>query len=133
MTRFLLDTNIISDLLRNPRGRVAARIAEVGERQVCTSIIVAAELRYGTAKRGSARLSEQLAGYLGALDVLPFEGPADVLYGELRTRLEQSGKPIGANDMLIAAQALALQYPLVTDNEREFSRVEGLTVENWLR
>jgi tRNA(fMet)-specific endonuclease VapC len=133
VTRFLLDTNIISDLLRNPRGRVAARIAEVGERQVCTSIIVAAELRYGAAKRGSARLSEQLAGYLGALDVLPFEGPADVLYGELRTRLEQSGKPIGANDMLIAAQALALQYPLVTDNEREFSRVEGLTVENWLR
>jgi tRNA(fMet)-specific endonuclease VapC len=133
VTRFLLDTNIISDLLRNPRGRVAARIAEVGERQVCTSIIVAAELRFGAAKRGSARLSEQLAGYLGALDVLPFERPADVLYGELRTRLEQSGRPIGANDMLIAAQALALQYPLVTDNEREFSRVEGLTVENWLR
>ena len=129
----MLDTNIISDLITNPQGRTAMRIAKVGEDNICTSIIVAAELRYGAAKRGSARLSEQLAGYLGALDVLPFERPADVLYGELRTRLEQSGKPIGANDMLIAAQALALQYPLVTDNEREFSRVEGLTVENWLR
>ena len=133
MTRFLLDTNIISDLLRNPRGRVAVRIAAVGEGQVCTSVIVAAELRYGASKKSSTRLSEQLAGYLGALDVLPFEGPADVLYGELRTRLEQSGKPIGANDMLVAAHALALGFTLVTDNEREFSRIEGLAVENWLR
>ncbi len=56
-----------------------------------------------------------------------------MLYGELRTRLEQSGKPIGANDMLIAAHALALGFTLVTDNEREFSRFEGLAVENWLR
>jgi tRNA(fMet)-specific endonuclease VapC len=133
VTRFLLDTNTISDLLRNPRGRVASRIAAVGEGQVCTSVIVAAELRYGACKRSSTRLSEQLADYLGALDVLPFEGPADVLYGELRTRLEQSGKPIGANDMLIAAHALALGFTLVTDNEREFSRIEGLAVENWLR
>ena len=133
MTRFLLDTNIVSDLVRNPRGRIAARIAEVGETSVCTSIIVAAELRYGAAKRASSRLSVQLEAVLGAIDVLAFELPADAAYGELRARLERIGKPIGANDLLIAAQALALGHTIVTDNEREFSRIEELSVENWLR
>jgi tRNA(fMet)-specific endonuclease VapC len=70
---------------------------------------------------------------LGALQVLPFEAPADASYGLLRTRLEQAGTPIGANDLLIAAQALALGCVLVTDNEGEFSRVEGLPLQNWLR
>jgi tRNA(fMet)-specific endonuclease VapC len=131
--RFLLDTSIVSDLVRNPRGRVAGRIAEVGEVRVCTSVIVAAELRYGAARRGSARLSAQLDAVLGALDVLAFESPADSVYGELRARLEEAGTPIGANDLLIAAQALSLRNAVVTDNVREFSRVTGLPVENWLR
>ena len=130
---FLLDTNIVSDLVRSPRGRIAGRIAEIGEGRVCTSIIVAAELRYGAVKRASPRLSAQLEAVLGALDVLAFEWPADTVYGELRAGLERTGKPIGANDLLIAAQALALRHTLVTDNEREFSRIEGLPVENWLR
>src|SRR5712691_6741564 len=131
--RFLLDTNIVSDLVRNPRGRIADRIAEIGEERVCTSIIVAAELRFGAAKRDSARLSAQLDAVLSALDVLAFETPADAVYGEVRARLERTGKPIGANDLLIAAQALALRHTVVTDNEREFSRIEELSVENWLR
>lgn len=131
--RFLLDTNIVSDLVRNPRGPVARRIAEIGEAQICTSIIVAAELRYGAAKRASSRLSGQLEAVLNAIDVLAFEPPADVIYGELRLRLEKKGRPIGANDMLIAAHALALGYAVVTDNEREFSRIDDLALENWLR
>jgi len=131
--RFLLDTNIVSDLVRSPRGRIAGRIAEIGEGRVCTSIIVAAELRYGAVKRASPRLSAQLEAVLGALDVLAFESPADTVYGELWARLERTGKPIGANDLLIAAQALALRHTVVTDNEREFSRIEDLSVENWLR
>jgi tRNA(fMet)-specific endonuclease VapC len=131
--RFLLDTNIVSDLVRNPRGRVAARIAAVGEAQVCTSVIVAAELRYGAAKRASPRLSAQLQAVLGALDVLAFEPPADAVYGELRAHLERLGQPIGANDLLIAAQAMALRHTIVTDNENEFLRVENLPLENWLR
>jgi len=101
--------------------------------QICTSILVAAELRYGTEKKGSPRLTAQLAAVLGALEVLPFDAPADRTYGLLRARLEQSGKPIGANDLLIAAQAIALGHVLVTDNEREFGRVDGLKYENWLR
>ncbi len=131
--RYLLDTNMMSDLVRNPRGRVAERISKVGEAQICTSIIVAAELRYGAAKKGSPRLTRQLAAVLGALDVLPFAAPADTVYGEIRTRLEQTGKPIGGNDLLIAAQAMALGYTVVTDNEAEFARVDMLLRENWLR
>jgi tRNA(fMet)-specific endonuclease VapC len=131
--RYLLDTNIVSDLIRNPQGRVAQHIRVVGEPQVCTSIIVAAELRYGAAKKGSARLTAQLEAVLGALDVLPFEAPADSAYGLLRARLEQAGQPIGGNDLLIAAQVVSLGYAIVTDNEREFARIDGLPCENWLR
>jgi len=131
--RFLLDTNIVSDLVRHPRGRIADRIAEVGEQHICTSIIVAAELRYGAAKKGSSRLTAQLEAVLDALDVLVLEAPVDIVYGELRARLEQAGQPMGGNDLLIAAHALALGHTVVTDNEREFSRIDDLRVENWLR
>ena len=131
--RYLLDTNVVSDLIRNPQGRVAKHIRKVGEAQVCTSIIVAAELRYGATKKGSARLTAQLEAVLGALDVLPLAAPADAAYGVIRTQLEQAGRPIGSNDMLIAAQAVALGYTMVTDNEGEFARVGGLPCENWLR
>jgi tRNA(fMet)-specific endonuclease VapC len=131
--QFLLDTNIVSDLVRRPQGRVAAKIAEIGEQQVATSIIVAAELRYGAAKKGSPRLAAQLEAVLGALDVIAWEPPADAAYGDLRAALEKSGRLIGPNDLLIAAQSLALGMVLVTDNVGEFERVDGLKVENWLR
>jgi tRNA(fMet)-specific endonuclease VapC len=131
--RYLLDTNVVSDLIRNPQGRVERHIREVGEAQVCTSIIVAAELRYGATIKVSPRLSAQLEAVLGALDVLPFEAPADTAYGLLRARLEQAGQPIGGNDLLIAAQAFALGFTIVTDNEREFARIDDLPRENWLR
>ena len=131
--RYLLDTNVVSDLVRHPQGRIFQRIREVGEAQICSSIIVAAELRYGAAKRGSLRLATQLEVVLGALDVLPFEAPADTAYGLIRTRLELIGRPIGGNDLLIAAQAVALGYTVITDNETEFARVDGLRRENWLR
>jgi tRNA(fMet)-specific endonuclease VapC len=114
-------------------GTVAGRIRAVGEANVCTSIIVAAELRYGAVKRGSARLSARVEAVLGALEVLPFEAPADAAYGVCRARLEQAGQPIGNNDLLIAAHALALGCAIVTDNGREFARVAGLVSENWLR
>jgi tRNA(fMet)-specific endonuclease VapC len=81
--RYLLDTNIISDLVRSPQGKIAERIANVGEESVCTSIIVAAELRYGAAKKSSARLTAQLESVFGALEILPFETPAEIIYGDL--------------------------------------------------
>ena len=133
MMRHLLDMNMVSELVRNPQGKVAEQILKLGERKVCTSIIVAAELRYGAEKKQSPRLSAQLEAVLGALEILPLEKPADASYGSLRAQLERGGKPIGANDLLIAAQALALGYTVVTDNEKEFSRVRQLNLENWLR
>ncbi len=131
--RYLLDTSVVSDLVRHPQGRAAAKIAEVGESRVATSIIVAAELRFGAARRQSARLSRQLEAVLGVLDVLALDRPADTRYGDARAALEAAGTPIGGNDLLIAAHALALDLIVVTDNVREFGRVPGLKVENWLR
>lgn len=133
MTRYLLDTNVLSHLIRNPQGIVAHKIGQVGEASVCTSLIVAAELRYGAAKKGSARLSDQVASVLSVLDVLPLEPPVDDQYASIRTQLEMAGQMIGGNDLLIAAQALTLGCIVVTDNEREFRRVDGLNVDNWLR
>ena len=130
--RYLLDTNILSDLVRNPAGRIAQRIASVGEETVCTSLVVSAEIRFGAFNKGSKRLSSQLEAVLSALDILPLEEPIDERYARLRLALERAGTPIGGNDMLIAAHALALGLTLVTANEREFSRVPGLAVENWL-
>ena len=131
--RYLLDTNIISDVMRSSKGKTAARIAEVGENNVFTSIIVACELRFGVAKKRSLELSRRLQSVLSAIDVVNFEPPADIAYAQQRAKLELAGTPIGANDLLIAAHALALGAILVTDNEREFSRVHGLKLENWLR
>jgi tRNA(fMet)-specific endonuclease VapC len=133
LRRYLLDTNILSDLVRNPQGQVASRIAEVGESSVCTSIIVASELRFGAAKRESERLTVQVERVLSALDIQPFDAPADKTYARLRAELEAAGAPLGGNDMLIAAHALAMDCSVVTDNGREFTRVAGLQVENWLR
>ncbi|PZA09214.1 VapC toxin family PIN domain ribonuclease [Rhodopseudomonas palustris] len=132
MTRYLLDTNILSDLIRNPHGAAVRRIAEVGERNVCTSIIVAAELRYGCAKSGSVRLTKAVADLLEEIDVLPFEPPADEAYGAIRCSLEAAGTPIGSNDLLIAAHAKSVGATIVTANTQEFGRVQGLAVENWL-
>jgi tRNA(fMet)-specific endonuclease VapC len=130
--QYLLDTNILSHLVREPQGRVAARISEVGEGHVLTSIIVACELRYGAAKRASRRLTRQVEAVLGAIAILPLEAGADRHYAAIRTALEKKGTPIGAHDMLIAAHARSLGAICVTDNVAEFRRVPALKIENWL-
>jgi tRNA(fMet)-specific endonuclease VapC len=129
---YLLDTNIISDLTRNPAGKITKRIAEVGEASICTSIVVASELRFGIAKNSSLRLKHQLNQVLELIAVLPLDSPIEFHYAEIRVYLEREGLPIGANDLLIAAHGLALNLTVVTANVREFSRVPNLVVENWL-
>jgi tRNA(fMet)-specific endonuclease VapC len=128
----MLDTNIISDLVRNPQGKAAKHIARRGEDNVCTSIIVAAELRYGCAKSGSTRLLKAVEDLLAEIDILPFDVPADTEYGGIRAQLEAAGKSIGANDLLIAAHATTTGAIIVTANTAEFKRIRGLKVENWL-
>ena len=128
---YLLDTNVVSDLIRHPHGVITKRISLEGEDNVCTSIIVASELRFGAHKRSSKQLTRQLDLVLSTIQVMPFEAPADRLYGKLRVYLEERGTPIGPYDMLIAAQALALDCTIVTRNVREFSRVPELKVDDW--
>lgn len=130
--RYLLDTNIISNLIRQPDGAVVRKIAEVGEDSICTSIIVAAELRYGAEKSGSKPLSERVELLLSALEILPLAPPADRLYAVIRNQLAGLGTPIGPNDLLIAAHALAADLTLVSANTREFKRIPSLRIENWL-
>jgi len=130
---YLLDTNILSDLIRNPQGAVSDRIQKVGEDCVSTSIVAAAELRYGAAKSGSPKLADHVDRLLSALEILPLDVPADRQYAQLRHHLTRQGTPIGPNDLLIAAQALAEGLTVVTANVGEFSRVPGLKMENWLQ
>jgi tRNA(fMet)-specific endonuclease VapC len=133
LSGYLLDTNILSDLIRHPGGLVARRVEQVGQKEIFTSIIVAAELRYGCAKKGSSKLLERVQGLLETIPVLSLDMPSDAQYGLIRAELEAAGQPIGMNDLLIASHALALGLTLVTDKTSEFSRVRGLKVENWLR
>lgn len=132
MTRYMLDTNIISELIRNPQGKAAKRIAAAGEDNICTSIIVAAELRYGCAKKVSERLLKAVEDLLDEIEILPLDVPADTEYGGIRWELEDAGKPIGANDLWIAAHAYTINATIVTANVDEFRRIRGLKVENWL-
>src|SRR5215467_850107 len=109
---YLLDTNIISDLVDH---RFGGRVGE----------------RFGAAKRRSSRLTRRIEEVLGAVDVLPLEAPADAVYARLRAALEHEGRPLGGNDLLIAAHALAGGHTLVTA-DGGFDRVAGLPRENWL-
>lgn len=136
MPVYLLDSNILSDIMRNPRGssaRVFERKAFAPDTALVTSIIVACEMRYGVTKKASPALAQRVDRVLASVEVLPLLPGVDAAYATLRSDLERQGQPIGQNDMLIAAHALALDAILVTDNIREFKRVKGLKVENWLR
>ena len=130
---YLLDTNILSHLVRQPQGPVADHIADVGEANVLTSVIVACELRYGAAKRGSKKLTRQVEAVLRAITIRPLESEIERVYASIRVALERKGTPIGAHDMLIAAHARAIDAVCVTDNVAEFRRVPALKIENWLK
>ena len=132
--RYLLDTNIVSELIKNPQGLVADRMLASGkEKYCCTSIIVACELRYGAAKKQSPKLTFNVEQILNSLPILPLQEMTAEVYAKIRVNLEVRGLPIGQHNLLIAAHALLLGLTVVTANEREFSRVEKLTVENWIK
>lgn len=136
MTSYLLDTNIISDLIRNPQGRVFEKIRAIGETNIATNVVVAAELRYGAEKKGFPALVQRIDEILSRFAISALEQGMDETYGRIRTDLERRGAPIGANDLLIAAHVSHLSesggWVLVTTNEKEFRRVNGLSIENWL-
>ena len=130
--RYMLDTNVISDMVRNPDGLAARRISSLDDDALCTSAIVASELRYGLRKSGAVALARRVEAVLGEMEILSYHAPVSFAYAQARSALDKKGQPIGATDLFIAAHALSLDLTLVTANMREFSRVEGLKVENWL-
>ena len=128
----MLDTNTLSELIRNPRGALTERLAALNPDEVCTSIVVACELRFGARRKGSDVLTRRVEQLLGTLNVLPLDPPADEHYADIRAALERLGTPIGSHDLFIAAHARSRGLTLVTHNIREFARVPDLNVEDWL-
>jgi tRNA(fMet)-specific endonuclease VapC len=132
---FMLDTNICICLLNRRTGyeNILARIDGLAYEQVVISSITLAELRYGIAKSVKKEANRtKLDFFLHQFECLPFDAETTACYGEIRTQLEAKGTPIGPLDMLIAAHALSLTATIVTNNVREFGRVKGLAIENWL-
>ena len=129
----LLDTNICIHVINARPPAVLERFRQhrMGEIGVCS--VVAAELAYGVAKIGSTRNRQALEMFLAPLVILPFDEAALWVYGDLRAELERKGTPIGSLDTMIAAHALSQQSTLVTNNTREFARVPGLALENWVQ
>jgi tRNA(fMet)-specific endonuclease VapC len=130
---YLLDTNVIGELARNPHGPVAQRISALPSEEFGINPIVACEIEYGLTKRNSAKLRQQVEAILTAVPVLDL--PSDIAehYGRIRAELERQGTPIGPNDLFIAAHGVASTITVVTGNHREFRRVPRLQVENWLQ
>lgn len=133
MMRYLLDTNILSDLIKNPQGFAAKQVLTINKNKIVTSIIVAAEMRYGVEKKNSPVLTERVHLLLQTIEVMPLDGEVDKHYGRIRLQLERQGAMIGANDLFIAAHAMAIGAVLVTHTTREFERIEGLKIENWIK
>jgi tRNA(fMet)-specific endonuclease VapC len=129
---WMLDTNTLSEFIRNPRGALTERLAAIEPDEVCTSIVVACELRFGARRKGSDVLTRRIEQLLGTLNVLPLDPPADEHYADIRAALEQLGTPIGSHDLFIAAHARSRALTLVTHNIREFTRVPDLNVADWL-
>ena len=130
--RYLLDTNIVSAVVKQPDSDLARRLAAMPKNTFAISIVVAAELRYGAILKASPKFSRQVEAVLEGIDILPMEEPVNWHCGRIRAELARLGQPIGQNDLFIAAHACALGLVLVTVNLREFARVPELAVENWL-
>jgi tRNA(fMet)-specific endonuclease VapC len=130
--KVMLDTDITSYIFTHRTEKVRRRFLAFQAGDVAISAITASELVFGFQKTSSERIRRAVERALGALAVAPFDRAAADVYGEVRWVLQQRGILIGPHDMLIAAHAIALDIPLATNNLREFRRVPGLRVENWL-
>lgn len=135
MSTLLLDTNIVSDMMRNLQGPAATRAMDYsrahGAEALCISVVVQCELEYGLRRKPNRRLQAAYENILETLTVLPIEASISPVYAQLRTALDGQGTPMGANDLLIAAQALAIGATVVSA-DAAFARVPGLQVRNWL-
>lgn len=134
MSGYMLDTDICVELLRGRAAGVFERLRGHGVDEVGISSITLAELQYGAARSSRPGYhAERVAEFCAPLAILDFDGRAAEVYGRVRAELEREGKGIGPLDTLIASHAVSLDMTLVSNNEREFRRVRGLKVENWMR
>src|SRR5687767_9547412 len=129
--KYILDTDSVSFALRG-QGGVGAQLRALKPSQLCLSAITLAELRYGADRKGSRKLHQLIDGFVAGVEVAPFDEAAAATFGQLASLLAERGTPIGEFDVLIAAHAVSLRLTLVTRNTRHFSRVPGLTIEDWL-
>ncbi len=130
---YMLDTDICIYIAKRQPQTVYQRLSELSTDDVCISVITYAELVYGAMKsRNKKHNLEKISSLKSFITVLPFNNDASQVYGKIRVELERRGRLIGANDLLIAAHALSTNHTLVTNNENEFRRVKGLSVENWV-
>ncbi len=130
MLEYMLDTDTVSFAIRG-QGRVTSRILEHRPSSLCISSITLAELRYGAELRGSQKLHGLIDSFAAFIEVMPLDGSTSGVYGTVAADLARRGTPIGPFDTLLAAQALALNLTLVTNNGKHFNRVAGLKTENW--
>ena len=131
--KYMLDTNIIAYAKNNRPEKVRSIFQNYDPEDLCISSITMAELEYGVYNSSNPAQNQMaLILFLSGIAILPFDAEAAKEYGAIRALLKNSGTLIGANDMLIAAHAKALGLILVTNNAREFERVEGLRIENWV-
>ena len=130
--KYMLDTNICIYIMKKKPVQVVEKFLSLKPSERCISAIVLAELEFGICKSSNPRKnSTALEIFLEDMEILPFDAAAAIEYGDIKATLERRGTPIGANDMLIAAHARSLGIPLITNNSREFERVDDLQVENW--
>ena len=130
---YLLDTNICIYLIKRKQPEVLQRFLQLSPGSVFISSVTTSELYYGAQKSQRVQTNlEALNHFLLSFRIVDYDESASFLYGELRADLEKRGQPIGPLDMMIAAHALSLDVPLVTNNTKEFERVKGLKLENWI-
>jgi tRNA(fMet)-specific endonuclease VapC len=130
MAFYMLDTDTVSFAMRGI-GQVATRLARCKRSELCLSALTVAELRFGATRRQSRRIHHAIDAFLSGVDVLPFDQLAADRFGIIAAALANDGTPIGHMDTLIAAHALSAGATLVTNNNRHFSKVSGLRLENW--
>lgn len=129
---YLLDTNICIYIINEQPARVVQRLIQAGQESLAISTVTVAELAFGIAKSTRPDLRAKLENFLSKFPILDWNQEAAWVYGSVRKTLEAKGQRIGERDLLLACQALALDATMVTNNTREFERIEGLKLENWV-
>ena len=129
---YLLDTNICIYIINEQPAQVLLRVIQAGRESLAISTVTVAELAFGVAKSTRADSRAKLENFLSKFPILDWDQEAAWVYGNVRKTLDAKGQRIGERDLLLACQALALDATMVTNNTREFERVEGLKLENWV-